>query len=222
MACAESPSCASSSVGSIFSSKTFAAVSAVSMTASAAERRSPTNHILRRLTLACTGSITRFSRNIRPHQRFVGGSSDQPPVSAMRPTSLWEELTRMRLAGRTSIVLRIRSLSTSSELPPAYPMKCLVAARVLTSVVLSPAARPAQSRKSSSCSSARARPHHRRRRGARRRLRREGRGLQARRRGRPHLLAGRGPAHARRGVRRLCRSHAASGRQAPCRASGVL
>lgn len=129
---------------------------------------------LRRLTLACTGSITRFSRNIRPHQRFVGGSSDQPPVSAMRPTSLWEELTRMRLAGRTSIVLRIRSLSTSSELPPAYPVKCLVAARVLTSVVLSPAARPAQSRKSSSCSSARARPHHRRRRGARRRLRREG------------------------------------------------
>lgn len=174
MACAESPSCASSSVGSIFSSKTFAAVSAVSMTASAAERRSPTNHILRRLTLACTGSITRFSRNIRPHQRFVGGSSDQPPVSAMRPTSLWEELTRMRLAGRTSIVLRIRSLSTSSELPPAYPVKCLVAARVLTSVVLSPVARPAQSRKSSSCSSARARPHHRRRRGARRRLRREG------------------------------------------------
>ncbi len=174
MACDESPSCASSSVGSIFSSKTFAAVSAVSLTASAAERRSPTNHILRRLTLACTGSITRFSRNIRPHQRFVGGSSDQPPVSAMRPTSLWEELTRMRLAGRTSIVLRIRSLSTSSELPPAYPVKCLVAARVLTSVVLSPAARPAQSRKSSSCSSARARPHHRRRRGARRRLRREG------------------------------------------------
>ena len=36
------------------------------------------------------------------------------------------------------------------------------------------------------------------------------------------LLAGRAPAHARRGVRRLCRSHAASGRQAPCRASGVL
>lgn len=106
-----------------------------------------------------------------------GVSSPQrpsPPVSAMRPTSLWEELTRMRLAGRTSIVLRIRSLSTSSELPPAYPVKCLVAARVLTSVVLSPAARPAQSRKSSSCSSARARPHHRRRRGARRRLRREG------------------------------------------------
>lgn len=217
MACAESPSCASSSVGSIFSSKTF-----VSMTASAAERRSPTNHILRRLTLACTGSITRFSRNIRPHQRFVGGSSDQPPVSAMRPTSLWEELTRMRLAGRTSIVLRIRSLSTSSELPPAYPMKCLVAARVLTSVVLSPAARPAQSRKSSSCRSAQARPHHRRRRGARRRLRREGRGLQARRQGRPHLLAGCAPAHARSGVRRLCRPDAASGRQAPCRASGVL
>ena len=121
--CFERPGRASSSAGIMCSRKTCLAVSAASITAAVALPLSPAAHMRRRPAPAGIGSTARVFKNIRPHQRFVGGKRDHPSVSETSPTKVCEELTSMRFAGRTSSVLRMRSISTSSELPPAYPMK---------------------------------------------------------------------------------------------------